>query len=233
MSEQIQGSPAWIAARLGKLTASRIGDAIARTKTGPAAVRTAYMAELMVERLTGQPAPVYVTPAMQWGTDVEPQARAAYEWIGDCEIVSAGFVEHPHITMSGCSPDGLVGDDGMVEFKCPTTATHLETLLSGQVPAKHLPQIMWQMACTGRTWCDFVSYDPRLPELMRFFKQRVLRDEVAIAELERQAVEFLSELDAKIEQLRETYERPVMVIEPAITKGGAHRRAVNGNALHA
>ena len=138
---------------------------------------------------------------MQWGTDTEPHARAAYEFQTDAVVEVIGFIPHPSIGMSGASPDGLIGSDGMLEIKCPNTATHIETLLGGTVSAKYLTQMQWQMACAGRSWCDFVSFDPRMPESMCLFFQRVERDDKVIAELEKDVLEFLRELDAKIASL--------------------------------
>lgn len=205
MDEMIQGSPEWHAARCGKVTASRVADVIARTKTGWGASRSNYMAELVAEILTAEPAVGYTNAAMQWGTEKEPEARAAYEFLTDAEVVEVGFIEHPSILMSGASPDGLVGDDGLLEIKCPSTATHIETLIERTIPAKYVTQMMWQMACTGRQWCDFVSYDPRLPEEMKVWIKRVPRDPEMIAMLESEVSIFLGELDAKIATLRSLY----------------------------
>ncbi|MBM4073372.1 MAG: YqaJ viral recombinase family protein [Planctomycetes bacterium] len=196
-----QGSPEWLAARVGKVTASRIADVVARTKTGWGAGRANYMAELIAERLTGQPAPQYTNAAMQWGTDTEPQARAAYEFLHDTTVAQVGLIPHPSIAMSAASPDGHVGDDGMVEIKCPNTATHVDTLLGQAVPDKYIVQMQWQMACAGRQWCDFVSYDPRMPAHLSLFVKRVPRDDKRIAELETIVREFLGELDAKVASL--------------------------------
>ncbi|MDP9102974.1 MAG: YqaJ viral recombinase family protein [Pseudomonadota bacterium] len=196
-----QRSEGWHRARLGKVTASRLGDLTARTKTGWSTSRGAYLNQLLVERLTGQAAQSPVTPAMRWGVEQEPLARAAYSFRTDRDALLEGFVEHPHIPMSGASPDGLVGNDGLIEIKCPTTATHLETLSSSEVPAKHLPQIYWQMACTGRTWCDFVSFDPRLPEPLRLVIRRVPRDQAVINALEAEVTAFLQELEDRMVQL--------------------------------
>lgn len=198
-----QGSPEWFAARLGKVTASRVCDVVAKTKTGWGASRTNYMAELIAERLTETQTEGFTNAAMRHGTETEPEARTAYEFQVDVDVVQVGFVDHPTIAMTGASPDGLVGDGGLVEIKCPQVATHIDTLLGGSVPGKHLTQIQWQLACTGRAWCDFVSYDPRLPENMRLFIRRVNRDDVAIAGLERDVREFLAETDAKLAALRE------------------------------
>src|SRR6266704_927215 len=129
-----QGTDAWKALRVGKATASRIADVVARTKTGWGASRANYAAELIAERLTGRPSEGYTNDAMQWGTEKEPDARAAYEWLHNCEVELASFVDHPTIAMSGASPDGYVGTEGLVEIKCPTTATHLATLLNEPLP---------------------------------------------------------------------------------------------------
>lgn len=205
-AEIIQGSPEWFAIRIGKVTASRVADVVAKTKTGYGASRANYMAELIAERLTGEASEGFTNAAMQWGTEHEPDARAAYEFRADCEVVPVGFVAHPMLHETGASPDGFVGAEGLVEFKCPNTATHLETLLGQSVPGKYLTQMQWQMACTGRRWCDFVSYDPRLPEAMRLFVQRVYSDGNRIMELEREVGLFLIEMDKKLAELRARYE---------------------------
>lgn len=200
-----QQSEEWFAARLGKVTASRVADVIARTKTGPSASRANYMAELVAERLTGARGDTFTNAAMQWGTDNEPEARLAYEFRTDVTVEQVGFIAHPNIGMSGASPDGLVAADGLVEIKCPNTATHIETLLTGTIPAKYETQMLWQMACTGRAWCDFASFDPRLPEEMRLFVKRFARDDARIAEMEEQVREFLFELDTTVRRLSERY----------------------------
>lgn len=202
----IQGSDEWKAARLGKVTASRVSDVIAKTKNGWGASRANYKAQLIAERLTGTPAALYVNAEMQWGTDHEPEARVAYEWHTDATVEEIALVDHPRIPMSSASPDGLVGDDGLIEIKCPNTATHIDTLMDGKVPAKYFAQMQWQMACTGRKWCDFVSFDPRMPESMRLFIQRVERDDAYIAQLEKDVILFLSEVDTLLAALRSTYE---------------------------
>jgi putative phage-type endonuclease len=200
-----QGSSAWFAQRIGKLTASRLADALAKTKSGYSASRANYMAQLVAERLTGVPAEGYTNAAMQHGIDTEPLARAAYEFHTDNTVEPAGFIDHPVIEMTGASPDGLVGDDGLVEIKCPNTATHIETLLSGVIPSKYILQMEWQMACTGRQWCDYISFDPRMPENMRLFIARQHRGEALIARLENDVIEFLGELDRKVDDLRRLY----------------------------
>lgn len=205
MSGIIQGSAEWHALRVGKVTASRVADLIAKTKTGWGASRANYMAELIAERLTGEPAEKYTNAAMAWGTEKEPDARAAYEFFRDAAVTEIGFVDHPSISMTGASPDGLVGDDGLVEIKCPNTATHLDTLLSQTVPAKYVTQMLWQMEVTGRAFCDFVSYDPRLPESMSLFVKRVERDDKRISELRSSVVEFLEEVEQKMIALNRMY----------------------------
>ena len=196
-----QGSPEWFAQRLGKATASRIADIIARTKTGYSTSRANYAAELVCERLTGAQAERFTNAAMQWGTEKEPDAKAAYEFIHNAQVEPAEFVPHPTIAMTGASPDGYVGDVGLIEVKCPISATHIETLLRGQVPDKYEVQMLWQMACTGRAWCDYVSFDPRLPPHLQLFVKRVHRNAPRIAELEAEVISFLAEVDSTISKL--------------------------------
>ena len=193
-------NPAWWAARLGKVTASRVADVVAKTKSGYSASRQNYMADLIVERLTGQKASNFSNAAMDWGVEQEPAARAAYSARTGELVEEAGFIDHPTIAMSGASPDGFVGE-GCVEYKCPNTATHLEYLLAGKPPEKYVTQMQWQMACTNRAFCEFVSYDPRLPEHLQMLVVRVPRDDNRIAELEAEVQKFLSELDDKLQQL--------------------------------
>lgn len=196
-----QKSEEWFAARLGKVTASRVADVIAKTKTGYSASRENYMAQLVVERLTNTQAESYTNAAMQWGTDQEPFARAAYEVQQNVLVDETGLVDHPTIEMAGASPDGLVGEDGLVEIKCPNTATHIDTLLNQTVPAKYITQMQFQMACTGRQWCDFVSFDPRMPQKAQIFIKRVPRDDAFIKEIESEIKKFLAEVSAKVDQL--------------------------------
>jgi putative phage-type endonuclease len=206
-----QRSPEWFAQRVGKVTASRMADVVARTKSGYGASRGNYLAELVAERLTGTPASSYTNAAMQWGIDTEPQARAAYEFFQDATVELVGFIDHPRIGMAGASPDGTVGDNstvgesGLVEVKCPNTATHIETLLEGNIAEKYFLQMQWQMACTGRQWCDFVSFDPRMPGNMQLFVKRIPRDDQQIAMLEMRVSGFLDELDAKVAALTAKY----------------------------
>jgi putative phage-type endonuclease len=206
MSSTLQRTDDWYAARLGKVTASRISDVIARTETGWGASRQSYMDDLIVERITGQPARGFVSPAMRWGIDHEEDALNAYAFYGDVPE-PVGFVHHPSIEWSGASPDALVGADGIVEIKCPETSTHLNTVLADTVPSRYLPQIMWQMACTERQWCDFVSYDPRCPEPIRVFIRRVVRDETRVSELTEAVKQFLGELDTRMARIEEVCAR--------------------------
>jgi putative phage-type endonuclease len=205
MESVVQGSPEWHALRLGRVTASRVADVCAKTKSGYSASRANYMAELITERLTGTPAERFQNDAMRWGTEKEPDARAAYEFRHDAEVLTVGFVHHPRIAMTGASPDGLVDEAGLLEIKCPNSATHIETLIGQSVPGKYVTQMQWQMACTGRSWCDFASFDPRLPAEMQLFVQRVTRDDALIAELEEEVEAFLRELGAKVSQLQARY----------------------------
>lgn len=221
MSDLVQGSAEWFAARLGRVTASRVADVVAKTKTGWGASRANYMAQIIAERLTGEAAESYSNAAMQWGTEKEPDARAAYEFRTDAEVVAVGFVPHPTIVMSGASPDGLVDEDGLVEIKCPNTATHIDALLGQKIAEKYVLQMQFQMACSGRQWCDFVSFDPRLPESMRMFVKRVERDDKAIGDLEREIAFFLEEVDLKVAQLRRRYEDTPIDLGFGFDKGGA------------
>lgn len=201
-----QRSPEWFAARLGCVTASRVADMMARTKTGPSASRKNYRAELVLERLTGQPQEGFTSAAMQWGTDTEPQARAAYEFLTDREVIETGFVLHPTVLFLGASPDGLVGEDGLVEIKCPNPAAHLEVLETGIIPDRYIKQMQTQMACTGRAWCDFVSFDPRFPAEHQTWIRRVARDDALIDAIEREAKAFLGEVETVVSKLTEQKE---------------------------
>lgn len=196
-----QGSAEWIAARAGCLTASAIADMLAKTKTGESASRANLRARLVAERLTGIPQDGFSNAAMQWGNEQEPFARAAYEIHSGNLVDQTGLVMHPNIPYAGASPDGLIDECGLVEIKCPNTATHIEYLLSSTPPKKYQPQMMWQMECTGRQWCDFVSFDPRMPEHLQLFVVRFERDEERLDDLRKEAIAFLAEVDALILQL--------------------------------
>lgn len=206
MADIIQGTAEWFAVRCGKATASKIADIIAKTKSGPSALRATYKAQLIAERLTGTVAESYSNAAMQWGIEKEPDARAEYAFARNVDVAEIAFVDHPAIAMSGASPDGLIGSDGLLEIKCPATATHLDTLINGTIAGKYVTQMQWQMACTGRQWCDFVSFDPRMPAAMRLFIHRVPADAETIKSLEAQVIDFLDEIDRDVSVLRAKYE---------------------------
>lgn len=201
MTEITQGSPEWFAQRLGKVTASRIKDVMAKGKTGEAATRASYRAQLVAERLSGKVAEGFTTASMKWGTDCEPLARAAYEAETGNLVTEVAMIQHQAIKNAGASPDGMIGEDGLVEIKCPETKTHIDTILSDKAPAEYILQMQWQMACTGRKWVDFVSFDPRMPNEMQIFIKRVTRDEAKIAEIENEVEKFLAEIEQTIQKL--------------------------------
>ena len=202
MSVLIQNTAEWFSLRLGQVTGSRVADSVARTKTGYSASRANYLAQLVSERLTGHSGESFTSAPMQWGVDHEAEARRSYSFRTDRTVSLAGFVQHPTIKMAGASPDGFVGEDGLVEIKCPNTSTHIETFLTGKIPAKYETQMLWQLACTGRSWCDFVSYDPRLPEAMSLFISRLTYNEDRIAELEDEVRMFLREVDDLVARMQ-------------------------------
>ena len=196
-----QKSEEWFAARLGKVTASRLADVIAKTKSGYSTSRDNYMAQLVCERLTNQKGESFTNSAMQHGVDTEPLARSAYEALNGLLVEEVGFVQHPKIEQSGASPDGLVGLFGMLEIKCPNTATHIDTLLTQSVPTKYITQMQWQMRCCDRQWCDYVSFDNRIREDLQLFVKRVEFDASYVAMLEEEVNLFLKELDVKVNKL--------------------------------
>ena len=200
MSEVEQGTPEWFALRLGKVTASRIKDVIATTKTGYSTSRDKYMTQLLLERITNTVAESYTNDAMTWGTEQEPFARAKYEGLASTLVEQVAFVNHPTILMSGASPDGLVMDDGLVELKCPMSHTHLESILGG-IDDQYMPQVQWQMAVTERSYTDLCSYDPRFPEHLQLVIKRINRDDDYIAKLEKEVIKFLAELDDKVNKV--------------------------------
>ena len=198
-----QRTPEWFAARCGRVTASRVADVMAKTKTGYSASRQNYMGQLVAERLTGSPAKSFSSASMQWGTDTEPLARAAYEIETGVMVDEVGFIPHPAIPWSGASPDGLIGPDGLIEIKCPDTDTHIEYLLSGAVPPKYKPQMAFQLMCTGRAWCDFASFDPRMPKDLQLYIVRFTPPEDYCKEVETEVRKFLAEVDETVEKLME------------------------------
>jgi putative phage-type endonuclease len=197
-----QGTPEWFAERIGKITASRIKDVMAKTKTGPSASRKNYASELALERMSGERKEGFTNGAIQWGIENEPFARAAYELLTRFMVDEVGYIPHPSIERSGASPDGLVGEHGVLEIKCPNTSTHIEWAVAGKVPAEHVLQIQWQLACTGRAWCDFVSFDPRMPEDQQLFIRRLFRDDTLIEEIAKE----VSALDREVEAITKSLE---------------------------
>lgn len=199
-----QGTDAWKQLRAGKVTASRIADLTAKGKSGqPSRSRANYEAQLICERLTGVIADSYQSREMERGNEVEDQARATYSFVRNIEVRPASFVDHPTIEMAGASPDSYAAEDGLAEFKCPNTATHLDALLGKNVPGNYLKQIYWQLACTGKAWCDYVSFDDRVPEHLQLHVVRVERDEKVIAELETEVRKFLDGITEKMKRLEE------------------------------
>ena len=201
-----QRTEEWYAARLGKVTASKVADLMAKTKSGYSASRDNYMAQLVVERITKTKADSFSNAAMDWGTAQEPFARAAYEAVTGFMVEEVGFVQHPTIEWAGASPDGLVEDDGLVEIKCPNTATMIDTLLTNKVPQKYYIQMQMQMACTQRAWCSYVVFDPRMPVKAQLFHKIIVRDDVFIAEMETEIINFLAEVDVQVSQLTKLIE---------------------------
>ena len=188
--------------RAGKVTASRVADVLSKVKSGESAGRKNLKMDLVAERLTGKPTDSFTNSAMQWGTEQEPFARIAYEAYKGIFVEQIPFVDHPTIEWFGCSPDGLVGEDGLIEIKCPNTTTHIEYLQEGKPPSKYIPQMMAQMACTGRKWCDFASFDPRMPEELQLFVVRLNRDDAYIQEMEAEVKKFLDEVEQVLAQLK-------------------------------
>ena len=206
MSEE-QGTESWFADRLGKVTASRLADVLAKTKTGYSASRTNYMTQLVLERITQTKAESYSNAAMLHGVEQEPFARAAYEAHTGQMVEEVGFIPHPDIEAAGASPDGLVGDDGMVEIKCPSSSTALEVWLTysqggNPVDAKYYAQMQWQMRCANRAWCDYVVFDPRMPAKAQLFIHRVECNAEWLKIAEAEVTTFLAELNAKVTALK-------------------------------
>jgi putative phage-type endonuclease len=190
-----QGTAEWLEARMGKVTASRIADLMAKTKTGYGASRTNYATELALEIITGKRQESFTNAAMQWGTETEPLARAAYEAQTGEIVEETGLVIHPRIDRAGASPDGLINGDGLLEIKCPQSATHLQNMIAGKPEGKYILQMQWQMACLERAWCDFASFDPRFPSDLQLFTVRVPRDDALISQIETEVLAFIAEVD--------------------------------------
>jgi len=197
-----QGSPEWFALRAGKVTASRVADILAKTKTGPSASRQNYLIELALQRTTGIIQESYTNAAMEWGTQTEPQARVAYEVNTNNFVDQVAFIDHPSIAWFGCSPDGLVSDRGLVEIKCPNSPTHWEYFKAKKAPNKYVIQMQAQMAVTGRDWCDFVSFDPRMPDRSQLLIAQVPRDPEFILFMEAEIKQFLSEVEVEVNLMK-------------------------------
>lgn len=200
----VQGSDEWKAARLGHVSASCIADVMAKGKSGEAATRAKYKLKLIAERMTGMSQDSYSNSAMEWGVEQEPYARMAYEVSHETFVDKTGFWKHPTIPWVGVSPDGLVGTNGLVEIKCPNSATHVDYLRANKVPAEYYKQIQCQLWVTGREWCDFISFDPRIRnERNRLLIVRAERDEPLIAEMEVEVLKFLAEIQEVLDTLKE------------------------------
>lgn len=202
----IQGSQEWRKARVGSLGASSVHEAIARTKNGWGASRASRMAALVIERLTGEPQDTFQNAAMLHGIETEPQAREVYEFFTNESVTQIGLATHPTIPGTHASPDGLVGSDGLLEIKCPQPAQHLATLNGEPIADKYVIQMLWQMRCCERSWCDFVSFSPMFPSSMQMVTRRVQRDDKRLAEIEREVADFLAELGQTVGRLRERYD---------------------------
>jgi len=203
-----QGSAEWLDYKIGKIGASKIADVTAKLRSGGyGASRATYRGELIAERLTGVASESFKTPAMQWGNEHEAMARSTYQFRTMHLVERVGCVLHPEIEDTLCSPDGLVGSDGLIEIKCPLTATHIDFVLGAKIPERYLLQMQWQLACTHRDWCDYVSFDPRLPDDLRFWCERIPRDDKLIKMLTDEVKGFVLELEAHIEALRKLRRR--------------------------
>ena len=199
MTETLQqGGNDWHLSRVGRVTASKLDAVMAKDTT---ALYNDYLMELVLQRITGNREEGFTNSFMQWGIDNEPEARAAYEAQMGCFVKEVGFYTHPRIEMSGASPDGLVEPDGLIEIKCPSSKTHADSLLTRKPATKYLYQMLWQMACTNRNWCDFVSFDPRFDDGLQLMIVRIPKDEVMIATLEKAVVAFLAKVDQMVIQL--------------------------------
>ena len=198
-----QRTDEWFKARLGKVTASRVSDVLAKIKSGEAAVRRNYKMQLATERLTGQKTDSYTNQAMQDGIDREDTARQIYEIVRDIKVEQVGFIDHPTIKMAGASPDGLLPDNGVLEIKCPIETTHTTNLLERKLPSRYISQVQWQIACTGADYANFVSYNPNFEPKLQLMYVEVERDNEYIEMLEEEVSIFLLEVDEVINTLRE------------------------------
>ncbi|MGH2506004.1 MAG: lambda exonuclease family protein [Ktedonobacteraceae bacterium] len=208
-----QGSAQWLDERVGRITASRVAEALSKYKLksktdAETAERRNYKVDLIVERLTGRSTENFNSPEMQWGTLYEPEARTAYEMQSDVMTEQVGFILHPLWDFSGASPDSLIGLDGGLEIKCPKSATHYKWRKAGVVPEEHQAQVLWNMHCAGRAWWDFASYDPRMPDGLRLFVVRMYRDDDRITEIEAEVMRFNQEIEAEIAEDRKCIVAP-------------------------
>jgi len=194
----VQGSEEWLKIRLGKVTASGVADVLAKTKSGVSASRGNYLIKLALQRVTGVVEEGFTNEAMQWGIDNEAQARVAYEVFSGNFVDQIAFVDHPTIKWFGASPDGLIDNNGLVEIKCPNSATHWSYIKAGEPPMKYYIQMQAQMACTNREWCDFVSFDPRMPDRSKLFVKRVMRSNDFISDMENEVIIFLNEVAVEV-----------------------------------
>lgn len=201
-----QQTDEWFKSRVGQATASRMSDIMAK---GKGVTRENYQAQIVVERLTGVPTETFQSADMKWGIENEPKAREFYAFMTNTSPTLAKYIPHPTIPMSGASPDGFVGDDGLIEIKCPLPKKHIATLLGAPIDTTYILQIQWQLATTGRQWCDFVSFSPLFPSHMQYFCKRVHRDSAKIMEMQREVIQFLSEVDAKIAELKAKFPFPM------------------------
>jgi putative phage-type endonuclease len=202
--EMEQGTPDWLQMRCGSLTSSRLCDALAKLKDPKkeSASRSTYRKQLVIERLTGRTTSTYVSDAMIWGIETEPQARIEYEMLTGREVTPIGLALHPEIKYFSASTDGLVGDDGILEIKCLGSINHLDILLSGEIPEDYHWQMLGGMACAERQWCDFVSFDPRLPDDLKLFVKRFSRQDALIRGMELEVVQFLKEVEEMLQRLK-------------------------------
>lgn len=199
-----QGTDEWLEQRLGKVTASRIADVMAKGRgNAPSATRLSYMTQLLAERLTGLTQGSFTNAAIEHGTETEPQARAQFTLRTGITVEEVGFINHPSLAMAGASPDGLIDDDGLIEIKCPNTVTHLKAIEGAPIDRKYLLQMHWQMICAERKWCQFVSFDPRMPDRWAMHQTRVDYDAELGEEITTAVHAFLAELDAKEQKYTE------------------------------
>ncbi len=196
-----QRTEEWFKSRLGKVTASKVADVMKKTKSGYSTARKNYMMQLLCERLTETKKETYTNSIMQRGTDLEPIARFRYEVEAYCIVDECGLIDHATIPRFGASPDGLVDDDGLLEIKCPNTAQHIDFIINDKIIDQYMWQMMAQMSCSNRKWCDFVSFDDRLPEILQYKVKRIFRDEEKILSMEIEISNFLDELQELVEKI--------------------------------